>query len=320
MNGFSRSDARGVVFKIIAANVVIFILQIFSESSGRPDPGGGMGPGVSPMTHFLGLTPALVIGEGYLWQFFSYMFLHSTHSFFHIFFNMYAILIFGIPIEQAWGSRRFLLYYVFCGTGAGVAIFLINLISGGMGFYLPTIGASGAVFGLLLAFGVLYPNMELLLFFFIPIKAKYLVLLYGGLELYFELFGGASNISHIGHLGGLFFGIVFFLIFQRRTLSFKGKIAQVRAQKKLNEYDSLMRAKPDYSDARGREEKLAMLTRVRAEGPEALSDDEYQRIKLLSIMTEDRGGPCPERLGESARCASCEDFDVCFLREIKRYL
>lgn len=319
MNGFSRSDINGVVFKIIAVNVIIYFVQIFTEARASGAVDGIAGPS-SVMTHYLGLTPALVITKGYVWQFFTYMFLHSTQGFLHIFFNMYAILIFGVPIEQAWGGRRFLLYYLFCGTGAGLAIFLINLISGGLSYYVPTIGASGAVFGLLLAFGVLYPNIEILLFFVIPIKAKYLVVLYGGIELWLELFGGASNISHIGHLGGLFFGILFFLIFQRRTLSFKRRIAQARAQKKLNEYDSMMDAKPNYGDARDREEKLAMLRRVREHGPGALTDDEYQRIRYLDIMTEDRGRPCPDHLGESARCDTCEDFDACFLREIKRYL
>ncbi|MCP4761596.1 MAG: rhomboid family intramembrane serine protease, partial [archaeon] len=209
----------GWVFKLIVINVLFFAIQLFAQQYRIIYSLHGFNGAASVIEFYLGLIPALIIEKGYIWQVFSYMFLHSTSGFFHIFFNMYALLIFGVPIEQEWGSKRFLTYYLTCGAGAGLCIFLINLISMEAGFFIPTIGASGAVFGLLLAFGFLFPEAELLLFFFLPIKAKYLVILYGGIELYLELFGGQSAISHIGHLGGLLTGLIFFLILKKKNLS-----------------------------------------------------------------------------------------------------
>ena len=147
----------------------------------------------------------------------------------HIFFNMYALLLFGIPIEQLWGPKKFLIYYFFTGVGAGITIFVMNLVLGDIGFFIPTIGASGAVFGLLLAFGMLFPEAELLVFFFVPMKAKYLVILYGGIELYLQISsGGQSSVSHLGHLGGLVFGLIYFLVTRRKGIEFKAKKNQGR--------------------------------------------------------------------------------------------
>ena len=182
----SGSIYSGWVFKLIIANVLIFVVQVFVQQYQVVYSLNGFNGTSSIMDFYLGLIPALVTEKGFIWQIFTYMFLHSSTNFVHIFFNMYALLIFGVPIEQEWGSKRFLLYYLICGAGAGLAIYLINLIHMNISYYVPTIGASGAVFGLLLAFGMLFPDAELLLFFILPIKAKYLVILYGGLELYLE--------------------------------------------------------------------------------------------------------------------------------------
>jgi membrane associated rhomboid family serine protease len=188
------------VIRLVIANAIIFMLQSF------------LGIGASAMT--FGLIPAEVLGQFRLYQLCTYMFFHG--GFDHLLFNMYALFIFGVAIEQVWGSARFLRYYFFCGVGAGVSIALISLLFHREAMFMPTIGASGAVFGLLLAFGMLFPNAEILLFFFIPLKAKYLVVLYGGLELLFELSGGMGNVSHVGHLGGLVFGLIYFLIHRKK--------------------------------------------------------------------------------------------------------
>ena len=136
------------------------------------------------------------------WQLFSYAFLHG--SFNHLFFNMFALWMFGFSVERMWGPKRFAEYYFICVLGAGLIQLLVQYLSGDV---YPTIGASGAVFGLLLAYGVMWPNNKLILIFFpVPIKAKWFVLIYGVAELIFGVTGAMPQVAHYAHLGGLFFG------------------------------------------------------------------------------------------------------------------
>jgi len=144
------------------------------------------------------------MGSSYFqpWQLISYAFLHGGFN--HLFFNMFAIWMFGLPVERLWGSWRFSQFFLICVLGAGLIQLLVQYISGDI---YPTIGASGAVFGLLLAYGVMWPNNKLVLIFFpVPIKAKWFVLIYGGVELIFGVTGAMPNVAHYAHLGGLFFG------------------------------------------------------------------------------------------------------------------
>ena len=136
------------------------------------------------------------------WQLITYAFLHGGFN--HLFFNMFALWMFGLPVERVWGSLRFAQYYFVCVLGAGAIQLLVQYMSGNV---YPTIGASGAVFGLLLAYGVMWPNAKLFLIFFpVPIKAKWFVLIYGGAELIFGVTGAMPQVAHYAHLGGLFFG------------------------------------------------------------------------------------------------------------------
>ena len=136
------------------------------------------------------------------WQLISYAFLHGGFN--HLFFNMFAIWMFGLPVERLWGSWRFAQFFLVCVLGAGLIQLLVQFASGDI---YPTIGASGGVFGLLLAYGVMWPNNKLMLIFFpVPIKAKWFVLIYGGVELIFGVTGAMPNVAHYAHLGGLFFG------------------------------------------------------------------------------------------------------------------
>lgn len=317
-----RSIYNGWVFKLIIINVIVYIIQIFAQQYQAVYSIKGFNSSSSAINFYLGLIPALVVEEGYIWQVFSYMFLHSTSGFIHIFFNMYALLIFGVPIEHEWGSKRFLLYYFICGTGAGLCILIINLIAMDIGYIIPTIGASGAVFGLLLAFGFLFPDAELLLFFILPIKAKYLVLLYGGIELYLELFGGHSTISHIGHLGGLLTGLIFFMILKKRNLSYKSKIIKANIEKKISKDSSRNEQRQKKMDPRSKETKLEILKKIRNSGYNSLSDDDIQFINYLDIMTDisEDDVLCDENDLDitDEHCNNCENFDACFLREVKK--
>jgi len=309
----SASPYQGWVLRLIIANIVAYVFQIFTAADHSPY-------SMSALTYYLGLTPALVVEKGFVWQIVSYMFLHSTSGFFHIFFNMYAVLIFGTPIEQEWGSRKFLGYYLFCGAVAGLSILVINVISRGDAYNIPTIGASGAVFGLLLAFGVLYPNAEILLFFIIPIKAKYLVMLYGLLELYLELFGGHSSISHVGHLGGLFFGIVYFLVTRRKSIRFRSRMRSAGRERRAADTAPKSHSGGAVQDERARQKDI--LARLKKDGASALSDDEIQYIKYLSIMKDDESPRCDsvDYNIDDSYCANCEDADACFIREVKRLM
>jgi membrane associated rhomboid family serine protease len=135
------------------------------------------------------------------WSLVTYMFLHA--DIYHILFNLFALWIFGQAIENLWGSKRFLLYYMLCGVGAAV----IHMFVGG--YFTYTLGASGAVFGILLAFGMMFPDRYIMLLIPpIPVKAKYFVLFYGLFELFNGLSMPNSGVAHFAHLGGLAVGFV----------------------------------------------------------------------------------------------------------------
>lgn len=137
-------------------------------------------------------------------QLVTYGFLHG--SFNHMFFNMFAVWMFGTPLERSWGSRRFIGFYAACVVGAAVVQLLVQLVEGGI---YPTIGASGGVFGLLLAYGVMWPDNRIFLIFFpVPIKAKWFVLIYGGIELLLGFSRAMPGVAHFAHLGGMIFGAV----------------------------------------------------------------------------------------------------------------
>lgn len=139
------------------------------------------------------------------WQLVTYGFLHGDFT--HLLFNMFALWMFGMRIEHAWGSRRFAIYYFLCVIGAGLVQLLVATISAANGQVYPTVGASGGVFGLLLAFGMLYPNEYIVLLFPpIPIKAKWFVIIFGALELYFGVTGAQVGVANFAHLGGMVFG------------------------------------------------------------------------------------------------------------------
>ena len=193
------------------------------------------------------------------WQLATHFFMHSTFSIGHIFFNMFALVIFGSNLERVWGPQKFLGFYISCALGASILHLSVNYFrihnieasltmedlelfrtSGyeafqkGMNFTDPIlaqlnilynthmIGASGAVFGLLAAFGYLFPNTELMLLFPpIPIKAKYLVIGYAALELYLGISNNASdNVAHFAHLGGALVGIIIVLYWRKNKNSF----------------------------------------------------------------------------------------------------
>ncbi|MCX8124002.1 MAG: rhomboid family intramembrane serine protease [Spirochaetes bacterium] len=187
------------VKKIIIFTSAVYILQLF---------GNIFAQGVIENTfgiHHIGFAHQFK-----LWQPFTYMFLHG--NFLHIFFNMFALWMFGSDLEDLFGSKNFMRFYLYSGVGAGLCIALMNAYIFEHYEYNPiTIGASGAIYALLLAYGMIWPNREVLLYFLFPIKMKYLVLIFGAIEFFGTLAsasGAGGGISHIGHFGGLVTGFI----------------------------------------------------------------------------------------------------------------
>ena len=243
MNGFGKGffGLPPVVKNIILINVLMLLASYAANSVFGIELNSILGLYFPKSEHFMPL------------QIITHMFMHG--SFWHLFFNMYALYIFGQVLENVWGPKRFFIYYMICGLGAAfvhesVILFqynkLIDVISPeqlqlvldeGTAYFsqgkvftdetmkslqmllnVPTVGASGAVFGILLAFGVLFPNTQLMLLIPpIPIKAKYLVLIYGALELYLAVTQPGSNIAHAAHLGGMLFGYLLIRYWRKTT-------------------------------------------------------------------------------------------------------
>tara|TARA_B110000305_G_scaffold188557_1_gene210276 strand:+ start:894 stop:1637 length:744 start_codon:yes stop_codon:yes gene_type:complete len=235
-----------VVKNLLILNVLFFVAQF----------------AVPDIMNKLELYP-IVSEEFKPWQLATHFFMHSTQGLMHIFFNMFALVIFGSQLEQRWGPKRFLIYYLATAIGAALLHLLVgylrlkNLESGlspaelnqiltegfeylrnnknyvdpimgqlNLSLFLlyntPVIGASGAVFGLLAAFGYLFPNTELYLMFIpVPIKAKYFVIGYAAIELYSGIANNpGDNVAHFAHLGGALVGIVMVIIWQRQKNQF----------------------------------------------------------------------------------------------------
>jgi len=154
------------------------------------------------ITLYLGLVPLLVWKKFFLWQLVTYIFLHGGIS--HILFNLLALWMFGGEIESYWGSGKFLRYFLFCGIGAGLCTVVFSPYQ-----FIPVVGASGAIYGILLAFGWLFPNRLIYVYFLVPIPAKYFVIIFGLIELYASMQGTGGGVAHLTHLGGLIFGILY---------------------------------------------------------------------------------------------------------------
>ena len=137
-----------------------------------------------------------------VWRLFTYLFLHA--GWYHIIFNMFALWMFGSDLERMWGPKQFLFYYFLTGVGAGVFDVVLQPSSN-----LPVVGCSGAIYGLLLAYGVLFPDRPILLWLIIPIKSKWFVVLMGAIEFVSSFSDPGSGISHVAHLGGMLFGYLY---------------------------------------------------------------------------------------------------------------
>jgi len=193
-----------------------------------------------------GLTPAAVFQSLAVWQLATYIFLHG--GFFHILFNMFALWMFGAELERTWGTREFVKFFFICGVGAGVMSVIVDPSS-----TIPTIGASGSIYGILLAYGLLFPNRIMILIpFMIPVKVKYYVMVIGGMAFLSSLGGSGSGIAHVAHLGGMIFGYLY-LRGPRLQFRFRDRYDQwqrERLRRKFEVYYNRKQAKRDRDEGR----------------------------------------------------------------------
>jgi membrane associated rhomboid family serine protease len=197
MRGSGMYWSTGRVVKVLLGiNVGLFLLQLILAKAGVSAVG-------------LYLTPRAV-ESGALWQLFTYMFFHDPTVFFHILFNMLVLWMIGSELESVWGSRYFLKYYLLCGVGAGLFYFMVSLIffRDSANYGIPMLGASGAIYGLLLAYGILFAERTLYFMMLFPMKAKYFVMILGGIELISTVLKPNSSVANAAHLGGLVAGAV----------------------------------------------------------------------------------------------------------------
>ena len=191
MNQFG--SRRSVTFILIGINVAVFFLLYLM-------------PG---LFEFLAIYTAGLLGRGFIWTPITYMFTHA--GFIHLFFNMIILVFAGPVLEERMGSREFLTYYLVTGALAGIfSVFAYK--AAGSGDYLPIIGASGALYAVMLAFATYNPRARILIWGIIPMKAPYFLALYAAIDLYSHVFGRGGNIAHLTHLSGLAFGFLYFMI------------------------------------------------------------------------------------------------------------
>jgi membrane associated rhomboid family serine protease len=273
-----------------------------------------------------GIDLARILGLHYftardfkIWQPVTYMFMHG--NFMHLFFNMFALWMFGSALENSWEQNRFLLYYMVCGIGAGLVQLLvvglrINALSqnippdiiqhiiengaqimhdgknyiGEMGtlnaaLNSVTVGASGSVFGLLLAFGMMYPNNMIYVYFLLPIKAKWFVVAYGALELFYGVAGTNDGVAHFAHLGGMLFGFFLILFWNRGNRFFKFKMPTFKKKRTYKytissnyQYNTRSMSDEDYNyQQKQKEERInRILDKISKNGYDSLTKEEKE--------------------------------------------
>jgi membrane associated rhomboid family serine protease len=253
--GFGGGYITPAVRYIIFANGIIFLLQIIIGKI---------------LIGWFGLHPVLIYKKFYIWQFITYMFLHG--DFLHIFFNMFILWMFGCEVERYWGDKEFLKYYLICGIGAGFFHLIFNMSSP-----IPVVGASGAIFGILIAFALLFPDRLVILFPFpIALKAKYWAIIFAAIELFFGVFS-QSGVAHLAHLGGMIIGFVY--------LKFGWKIglfSQNFFKRKKIEWELHRTIKKKQRIVNLRQEVDLILDKINEVGYENLTEKEKRILKEAS--------------------------------------
>ena len=275
--GFGRSLPQTVKFLLII-NVAVFVATTILSFNVRYLNGIRNGWYI-----LFGLVPYLVNNKFMIWQFFTYMFLHGSLS--HILFNMFALWMFGVELEYNWGKKDFLKYYFACGIGGGILVWFTSMVGFSGSYYAPTIGASGAIFGILVAFGMMWPDRLIFLFGVMPIKALHFVLIFGAIDLWQGLSGTAGNIAVFAHIGGGVSGFIYLKYGWRIMIHIEHMINKYKARKftvirggRESKYSSgNSTGHPDIEDEVDR-----ILDKIAREGMDSLSDSEKRILERAS--------------------------------------
>jgi membrane associated rhomboid family serine protease len=204
---------------IVYANIAVFLVTLFV-------------PGVIVDT--FGLTPSLVLHRLWLWQLVTYLFVHSPTQLSHILFNMLAVWMFGVDLERRWGTRGFVKYYFITGIGAGVSMILVSLLpfdATRATFDAVTIGASGAVYGMLMAWGLIFPHRQILFMLIFPLQARVYVLIMGAIAFLSAVGASGGPVANVAHLGGLVFGFVYLRGPGNLRLDFRYRLTKWRMER-----------------------------------------------------------------------------------------
>lgn len=195
------------------------------------------------MVQIFGLTPAAVLSKLFVWQIVTYLFLHG--GFGHLFWNMIPLWMFGSELERYWGGKEFLRFFLITGMGAGLLSIAVQPFSP-----VPTIGASGAVYGILMAYGLMFPERMIYLYFLFPVKVKYFVTFLGVVTFYSALSSPGGPIAHMAHLGGMVFGFLYMkgLLSPSVVRQSYQRWKLQRMRKKFKVYDSQRREQKEKKD------------------------------------------------------------------------
>ena len=228
---------------LLIANIAVFVLTYFAALAGN-----------FAAARWFGLIPYSVLPGLQIWRLVSYLFLHDIHGFGHILFNMLALWMFGKDVESAWGTRRFLRFYFTAGLISGLCVVVLNYLFGNP--YTNTIGASGAIYALLVVFGMMYPDVTVLFSFLFPIKAKYFVMIIGAIT-FLSSFQANTGVSNFAHLGGMVFGFIYMKMKIGQSASYyrspakPGPIASIRARYKQWQIERAKRKFQVYMEKKG---------------------------------------------------------------------
>jgi membrane associated rhomboid family serine protease len=251
---------------LLLINAGIFLLEFFWGSE---------------LIYLFGLTPTLV-QKGFIWQPVTYMFLHG--GLFHILFNMFALWMFGCEIERTWGTGEFVKYYFITGIGAGLLTFILSFNSP-----IPTIGASGAIFGILVAFALMFPDRLIYLYFIIPVKAKYLVAFFAVIEFLASFRHTSDGIGHFAHLGGMVIGYLYIKADFRipaffRLSTYVTRLKSFKHRRRMKAFDK----------QRQREQRLMervdqILDKINQVGYDNLTREEKKILEQASQLLSEQG-------------------------------
>ena len=236
---------------LILVNIVVFFFRYIAQSQ-------------IDLAQIFGLSSGNIWPM--IWQPVTYMFVHG--DFFHIFMNMFVLWMFGSEMESIWGRSEFLRYYFTTGIGSGLIWLLFNMGDP----YAVLIGASGAIYGVLLAYGLMFPNRKVLIYFLFPVKVKYFVIFLGGMAFISSMGSSGSNISHLTHLSGMVIGFIYLKsswTWSRLKLFFNSKVAEIKYNKTEKTEKRRMNMQQNVD---------RLLDKIREVGYDGLTDDEKDEL------------------------------------------